>query len=206
MNGSLCRGSRLRRACAAGPALVCALAVTFPAAAQTVRGQLLDAQSGQPVTSADVYLIRGESDTTAVRQGLTNESGRFSLTAPRSGRYRLRAERIGYRTIVSSPFDLITSSPLDVQLRVSSEAIPLAPLTVVSSRPALLSSIRLVSSGYFDREQKWGAKGLGLGTFIDKKAIERRQPRKVSDMLRMVPGGIVLGSRRWRRVHRRSAV
>ncbi|MCG6957637.1 MAG: carboxypeptidase regulatory-like domain-containing protein [Gemmatimonadetes bacterium] len=177
------------------PALALAiLLVAQPAVAQTVRGQVLDTQSGQPVTSADVYLVRAESDTTAVKQGLTNESGRFSLTAPRPGRYRLRVERIGYRTIVSSPFDLVASEPLEVELHISTQAIPLAPLTVVSSRPALLPNIRLVTSGFFDREAKWGPKGLGMGTFIDKDAIERRQPRRVSDMLRNVPGVLVEGA------------
>jgi hypothetical protein len=52
----------------------------------------------------------------------------------------------------------------------------------------LLGSIRLVANGSFDREEEWGAKGLGLGTFIDKGAIERRQPMRVSDLLRTVPG------------------
>ena len=196
MNAFL-RRMTVPRISTAGSALVLAmLLLTRPAAAQTVRGELLDAQSGQPVTAADIYLVRGESDTTAVKGGLTNESGRFSLTATRPGRYRLRASRIGYRTIVSAPFDLVASEPLDVQLHISTEAITLAPLTVVSSRPALFSSIRLVSNGFFDREQKWGAKGLGLGTFMDKDAIQRRQPRKVSDLLRMVPGVLVLGNRR----------
>jgi hypothetical protein len=139
----------------------------------------------------ELSLLSVESREKVVKRGLTTDSGTFTLTAPDAGRYRLKAERIGYRGVVSPPFDLVTSRPLDVELEISSEAIPLAPLTVVSHRPALLGSIRLVSNGFFDREQTWGAEGLGMGAFIEKEAIERRPPTRVSDLLRDVPGVLV---------------
>jgi tetratricopeptide (TPR) repeat protein len=186
---SFVRRSTLRHIWAAGPVLVvCILVATAPTAAQTVRGRLVDAQSGQPVAAGEVALLSGESGETVVRRALTTDSGRFALTAPTPGRYRLKAERIGYQAVVSPPFDLVASRPLEVELKISSQAVPLAPLIVVSHRPALLGSIRLVASGFVDREEKWGPKGLSLGTFIDKETIERRQPNKTTDVLRGIPG------------------
>jgi tetratricopeptide (TPR) repeat protein len=188
MNDSVRRRAH-RRIRIAGPALIIWLGVaTTAAAAQTVRGRLIDAKSGEPVKAAEMSLLSGQAGETVVKRGLTTDSGRFALTAPRPGRYRLKAERIGYRTVVSPPFDLVASEPLDVELKISSQAIPLAPLIVVSHRPALLGSIRLVANGFFEREEKWGPTGLHLGTFIDKETIERRQPTRVTDVLRMIPG------------------
>lgn len=186
------RWRALRHLWAAGSVLVISILVaTQPAAGQRVQGRLVDASSGKPVPAAEMFLLAGESGSTVVKRGLTTDSGTFSFTADAPGRYRLKAERIGYRAVISSPFDLVASEPLHVELKVSVQAVPLAPLTVVSPRPALLGSIRLVSNGFFDREQEWGPKGLHLGTFIDKQTIERRQPTQVTDLLRMIPGVIV---------------
>lgn len=188
------RLSTLRRIWTASPTVLCVLVAAVPAAAQTVRGRLVDAESGKPVAAGDILLLSGESGAAVLKQGLTTDSGRFALTAPSPGRYRLKAERIGYRAVVSSPFDLLASEPLDVELKISVQAVPLAPLTVVSSRPALLGSIRLVAGGFFDREQSWGPKGLHLGTFIDKAAIARRQPIRTTDLFKMIPGVILVGN------------
>ncbi|MCG6989109.1 MAG: carboxypeptidase-like regulatory domain-containing protein, partial [Gemmatimonadetes bacterium] len=87
--------------------LVTALLAATPAAAQRVRGRLVDAGTGEPVPAAEMSLLSGESGTRVVKRALTTDSGRFVLTAPRPGRYRLKAERIGYRTVVSPPFDLV---------------------------------------------------------------------------------------------------
>lgn len=182
------RSGALRRVGIAGPVLLGVLVAAVPVAAQTVQGRLVDAQSGTPIAVGEVSLLSGESGKTVVTRGLTTDSGRFVLTAPKAGRYRLSAERIGYRRVVSPPFDLVPSLALDVELEISVEAVPLAPMVVVSSRPALLGSLRLVSSGFFDREEQWGAKGLGMGSSIDKSTIERRQPTRVSDLFKMIPG------------------
>jgi len=191
---SFVRRSALRRIWAVGPVLVvCILVATAPTVAQTVRGRLIDARGGDPVAAAEMSLLSGPSGERVVKRALTTDSGRFVLTAPKPGRYRLKAERIGYQTVVSAPFDLVASEPLEVELKVSVQAVPLAPLTVVSARPALLGSIRLVSNGFFQREEKWGPKGLHLGTFITKEMIERRQPTRVTDLFRMVPGVLLQG-------------
>ena len=175
----------------AGLGLVCILVSAVPSDAQTVQGRLVEISTGKPVAAAEMSLLSGDSGGTVAGRAVTTDSGRFALTAARPGRYRLEARRMGYRTVVTPPFDLATSQALAVEVQISSQAILLAPLIVVSHRPPLLGSIRLEANGFFDREEEWGAKGLGLGTFIDKGAIERRQPLRVSDLLRTVPGVVV---------------
>lgn len=187
------RWSTFRRIWTAGAPLLCIFVATMPTAAQTVRGRLVDITTGEPVAAADMSLLYGASGKKVAKRGLTTDSGSFSFTnAP--GRYRLRAERIGYRTVVSPPFDIVASEPLKVELDISIKAVPLAPLVVVSPRPPLLGNLRLVKNGFFDRENKWGPIGLGLGTFIDNQTIERRQPLRISDLFMALPRLLVVSA------------
>jgi len=58
-----------------------------------IRGLVLEGTDGPPIKTADVYLVDGRG--TCIRGAITDEDGRFRLTAPRPGLYRLRVERIG---------------------------------------------------------------------------------------------------------------
>jgi hypothetical protein len=61
-----------------------------------IRGRLLDEQTQVPVRLAAVHLI--EADTITVATVVTDDDGRFRVITPAAGVYRLRAERLGYRT------------------------------------------------------------------------------------------------------------
>jgi len=72
--------------------------------AQIVVGHLLEAGTALPVEGAFVVLVResGEEEDGY----LTNPAGLFRLRAGSAGQFRLRAERIGYETVFSPPFEL----------------------------------------------------------------------------------------------------
>jgi hypothetical protein len=127
-------------------------------------------------------------------RGVTDAQGHFSLHAPASGTYRLRCLVIGYQPVTTPPFDLRRDEPpLDVEVRMSQVAVLLAPLTIVSQRPARLGTLWLEMEGYFDRQHRYGREGLGTGRFLDREEIDREVPYNVSDIFRMMPGVRVEG-------------
>lgn len=77
---------------------------------------------------------------------LSDARDRIIVRADWAGRYRLRAERIGYETVTSAPVQLAAGDRLDI---VSTAPIPLEPLRVVS--PERARDPRLMARGFFQR-------------------------------------------------------
>ncbi|HEX6745731.1 MAG TPA: carboxypeptidase regulatory-like domain-containing protein [Longimicrobium sp.] len=103
------------------------LAMAAPAAAQTVRGELVDPRTRAGVGGAHVLLV-DESGRT-VGSALTAASGAFTLRAPGAGRYSLRAERIGYATTRSPALELQAGQTLQYRLEADPTAMMLAGIT-----------------------------------------------------------------------------
>lgn len=176
--------------------LVAMSAVFYPASAQVVRGRFLDDATGQPVASVTVELLWSDDDGdhTAVTD-VTDDQGHFILRAAASGTYKLRSTRIGYEPVTTRRFDLVEGEePLEVQVRISAVAVPIEPLTIVSERAARIGNLRLENAGYFERRDMYGPRGLGLGEFLEREEIQRDNPSRVSDVLRMVRGVTVEGA------------
>lgn len=115
---------------AASAALCSSLAATAPLAAQQpVRGRVVDAGLASPVPGALVTLLDpGGARVTSV---LTSGSGAFVIADVAPGRYRLRAEMIGRRTVESDPFDVLGGSELPPRtLELPAEPISLEGLDV----------------------------------------------------------------------------
>ncbi|MCA1790254.1 MAG: carboxypeptidase-like regulatory domain-containing protein, partial [Thioalkalivibrio sp.] len=72
---------------------------------QVVQGQVLDEATNAPVAAATVELLSSGGDR--LRTVSTDEDGRFTIPAPRSGSYRLRAGRVGFHTVTTPLFDLV---------------------------------------------------------------------------------------------------
>lgn len=178
-------------------------AAPSPGISQVVRGRVLDHVTDAPVSGAAVSLraeggVRGSAINT-----LADSAGYFTLTAPSPGRYRLHAQRIGYQPVTAPPVDLIADEPLDVELRMATSAVPLAPLTITAERSPLLS-LRLENRGFYDRRSTWGKDGLGFGHFLDGEDIDKRIAFHITDLLRGMPGVHVTGSGRSYAVRLRS--
>ncbi|MGI9189756.1 MAG: carboxypeptidase regulatory-like domain-containing protein [Longimicrobiaceae bacterium] len=109
-----------------------AFACALPLAAQTVRGELVQAASGQPIAGAFVVLLDEAGRRTS--ETLSDPSGRFELRAPTAGVYTLRAERIGNATAVSPPLRLAAGQTLDHRLPVRDAPVALEGLRVEGKR------------------------------------------------------------------------
>ncbi len=103
-----------------------------PASPQVVRGRFVDQASSAPISGAMVSLL-GPGGESLVR-GLTRESGHFELAPPAPGRYRLQAERVGYATTTSLPFDVGEGDTLSVPLISSPQAIQLEGIAAEADR------------------------------------------------------------------------
>ncbi len=102
------------------------------ARSQAVHGVLLQDLTGEAVGGA--YIVLLEADSSAVTRVLTNPLGQFRVHAPRSGTYRLRTERIGFKSIVSELFDLVDGGEFEIELRVEPVILRLDPLTIEGAR------------------------------------------------------------------------
>jgi hypothetical protein len=179
---------------ASAPALILAggtlIAAGLPA--QVVTGRVVDSRTGEPVATVAVELLAGEDEVQA--RVATNEAGRFRLRGRTAGSYRLRASRIGLQTVTTSSFDLVRDEePLEVEVGMGVEAIPLAPMTIVSDRPARVEHLRLHIRGFYERQRTWGREGMGFGQFMGPEELERRILFQPSDALRDLRGVRVLG-------------
>ena len=94
-----------------------------PSQAQIVRGRVLNADGGG-IGGAMVTLVDHQSNDGA--RTLTTETGHFQLIAPTPGRYRLRADRIGYAATLSEHFDVPQRETVQVDIFAPVEAISLA--------------------------------------------------------------------------------
>lgn len=135
-----------------------------------VRGQVVDRANGRGVDGAEVVL-----------QGtpwfvVADDRGRFRLETLRPGRYVFEVHRIGYHSRTDT-LDVPEGVSLELTFELSVEPIPLAGIEVVTR------SLLLESRGFYDR-QRQGFRGF----FLDRPAIEKRDPLYVTDLFRNIPG------------------
>jgi Carboxypeptidase regulatory-like domain/TonB-dependent Receptor Plug Domain len=144
------------------------------AEASALHGRVIDAATSEAVPGAEVLLRNGHRQTVTDRQG----AFRFETLGP--GRYVLEIQRVGYRTRVDS-VNVLLGISLEVTLGISVEPIELAAIKVVSR------SLLLESKGFYQRK----AQGF-RGVFMDRVAIEDKDPLYVGDLFRNIAGVAVL--------------
>ncbi len=101
------------------------------AAGQTVVGHVAS-DDGRAIPGAIVHLQDTDGRTHA--SGLTGSQGRFVLRAPAAGRYRLAVEMIGYRTVLTAPFDLGEGETVQRAVEAVVEPVALEGITVGGAR------------------------------------------------------------------------
>lgn len=153
-----------------------ALATATPAPAQTVTGRLLDAVTREPIESGTLSLL---SDDSTVAFVVTDAGGAFTLSVPEGGSYQLRAERIGYRTAVTPPLDLLAGDTLSIEYRLSVDAVALNPITVIAFSRHPAGPL----GGFYDRQRRNLA-----GHFVTRAQIDERNPVFTTDLLQGIAG------------------
>ncbi len=157
------------------------LSLAFPAAlqAQSIQGRVVDAASGEAVPEASV-IVEGGAQRHTVR-ARTGADGGFSLALRGAGSYRVRVERTGYQPATSQEVAMAAGEALQVELKISTQPVTLAPLTVVA-RQAVPRVASLETSGFYDREKR------GHGRFFKRDHFEKRRGNRLVTILDEVPG------------------
>ena len=117
--------------------------------------------------------IAGRTD--AASRAQTDDSGSYRLTAVSLGATRLLARRVGYAPETLSVV-VAAGEPTRVDV-IMAAAIDVLPMEVVTADPTR------GKMGPFNRR-----KSRGVGAFVTRAEIEKRQPGSMSEMLRYLPG------------------
>lgn len=163
--------------------LVFALAVAALAAADLpaqarIVGTVLDHATETPIPGSYVEIF--DSAWRRVDGGTVDSLGVFRFTPRRPGRYYLRTRRVGYREVTTPAISTTGTAYLNVEIRLKSDAVLLAPLTVVAQTRRLEQSPVL-------RDFQSRA-NTGLGTYYSRDDIQRLRPGQVSDLVLRQPG------------------
>jgi len=144
-------------------ALLASLAGAASLSAQTIRGRLLDAESGQPIDLGLVIMLTEELDS--ITSAITDESGVFEVTSPDPGGMVLVASAWGYQETLDGIFDVGAGGSMTVEFRIRPRPLPIDALVVSLERPVL--EHELVRNGFVRRFER------GLGHFITPHDIEK---------------------------------
>lgn len=106
--------------------VVCAPAL----AAQRLRGEVLFPDSITP--AAHVIVIASDTTGADVAKTTSGESGTFELPLPRSGRYRVRVLRLGFRPTLVAPVEVAAEQVRTLRIVLSVSIVSLAEVRVRS--------------------------------------------------------------------------
>lgn len=105
---------------------------TSSVAGQVVRGRLLDSDGSTALGGAMMSLVDDRDQQ--LDRDLSRESGLYQLMAAATGRYRVRADRIGYATAYSDYFEIAVGDTILVDLVARVEAVSLAGIEAEGER------------------------------------------------------------------------
>jgi hypothetical protein len=156
-----------------------------PAADRGITGRVAEAGTGRPISDVSVALLNGHGQY--VTRVATDAQGNFRLTIPTPDRYQLRAERVGYQPSTSQSITVVPSDTVRVEMLMSTDAVMLAPLTVVASSRSVARNTRMAAF-------EWRAEHNPWGRFVGPEQIQRIRPMFATDVLQHVAGVQVEGS------------
>jgi hypothetical protein len=134
----------------------------------TLSGRVLDRATRKPVGGARIVL-EGLG-----REGISNDLGRFAISAVPAGMVRVRVERLGYAQS-RGEVEIEPGEVTGAILYLSIEAVPLDPIVVTTRRrEANLPPVEGFERRYYS----------GRGRFVLEDDIRKRNPTKLVEVLR----------------------
>jgi len=165
------------------PVLVVLLTLPVSAAAQAIRGVVVDEEvraspsdsfRNPGIQGAEVEMT-GEGWDAGLRT-LTDSLGSFYLVAPEAGVFSLRVRHPAYVPFQAEGIEIGEGEILSLEVRLGRNVIPLEPLVVTARMNSLMA-------GFHQRRN-----GGGLGTFLTREEIDARGAGRTTDLLRDMPG------------------
>jgi 5-hydroxyisourate hydrolase-like protein (transthyretin family) len=153
-------------------------AVALASAPAGISGRVLEAESDRPVAGATVALLNGRGQP--VRDAVTDADGRFHLRVGEAGSHQLRAQRVGFQRATSPALTVTPGDTLQVEMRMSTGTVVLAPLTVVAASRSVMRDRQMAEFDWRRENQPWGR-------YLGPEDIARINPFKASDVMQQVP-------------------
>ncbi len=144
---------------------------------QGIYGRVVDDETGQPIARARVTLLDPRENRAGSTQ--TDAAGWFHLRVPRADGYFLRADRAGYQRATARSITVTPDDSVEVELRLSTRSVLLAPLTVVASSRQVVRDHQL--AGF-----EWRRERQPFGRYMGPEDLERIKPFHASDALQQV--------------------
>ena len=143
-----------------------------------IHGRLLDDRTGQAVADARVTLHNERG--LRVGRAITDAEGAFHLRVPAPDAYVLRAERVGYARAEGAPITVMPDDTVRVELRMATDALVLAPLTVVAASRMVVRDHQM--AGF-----EWRKEKSPFGRFVGRDEVRRMNPFHATDVLQRLP-------------------
>lgn len=164
--------------------LFLALILAAPAAGQVrIVGRVVDDLTEMPLSQVQVSLLA--RDGSLLSRTETGGDGTFEFEVRKASSARIQARRLSYRANTTPLLYFDGRRFFQVEVRLDPDAILLAPLEVIAWSELPENALH---AGFIQRL------ATGLGTYITREDVERRNPMRVTDLLREVPGLVVTGS------------
>ena len=162
----------------AGPAMAAAQGTPELEADESVRvvGTVLDRRSSEPIPLAAVDLAAFDSAGEPVWSGLADGRGRFVTGPVPPGPYQMEVVGLPF-TPVSHLLVLSEPGVVDVRVEMVRVEYELNPVVVSARRQNLLER-----AGFYERRR------ASTGNSLNRAEIEGRDPNRISDLLRDMPG------------------
>lgn len=148
-------------------------------AGQSIHGRVLARGDTAGVPGADLALT--DSAGTVVARVQADSAGGFRLPVPGPGEFQVDASRIGFSPIRALVM-VGEREVVEVELRMSEEAIVLDPIVVVARRRIREGTL----DEFYDRMARM--KQSGRGRFLTKEQIEARVSMSLPLLLQTLPG------------------
>jgi len=141
--GSACVTARSASSAAAITLLLATVLLAGPrhAAAQEIRGRIVDAQNGAPVGLAIIFVLDAEREL--VERGAANVEGFYVIEPPGAGEYYLIIERLGYFENETPLLAVEAGGQYGVDIEMRPEPFRLDPLEVAVENEKLEDFLKL---------------------------------------------------------------
>jgi carboxypeptidase family protein len=150
--------------------------------AQVIRGRITVRGTNEPVASGIASLV--DSAGRVMGTTLADDHGSFILTAPASGRYAVRAERVGFRSVTTPLHDIVFGQTIEVNVAVSGENVTLRGIKVTADRRCVVRPTEGLAAAQLWDEARKALNATALTQMAQATARQRRDPHRFTVRIR----------------------
>ncbi len=142
------------------------------AGAQSVAGRVVAKSDGAAVGGAIVVLL--DSSGHVVTTKLADDGGSFLLSALRGGGHSLRVERVGFRSLTTSPFLVRQGDTINVPITLASEGVSLRAVRISADRRCVVRPKEGLATAQLWEEARKALSSTSLTQLAQAAARARR--------------------------------